>query len=400
MRRAALVLAFVLLTYVASSVSPSFVLASLVPAVASAEAGNRTISNSGFGAYEVSLVRMGQGFAAAWYDTRHGHAEIYARVLDRHGAPAGPELRLTNGTRDAYEPDIAVTGDSIVVAWYERDPSSRLYSSIVGGWSVNGAKQWRRELTTRSGRSPVVRVLGNDVFCAWLELAADGAPEVRAQWLGVDGRPQGAPMTIGSAGRTTWNLNVTLDDRGVAWVAFDAYVGTKADELFLARVGHGRHSLTRLTADDGKASKYPDIAIRGDRAAVSWHDVRDGNEEVYLLVAPTASLNGAIDARAVRVTNTPGESIGAYLAWNGNRLGLAWCDNTVGQHEIYLETFDRSGRSIAPAVRVTDTSTQSLIPSIRSAGRRFALAWNEFTPGPGGGHDPRGRSEIVFSLVR
>ena len=78
----------------------------------------------------------------------------------------------------------------------------------------------------------------------------------------------------------------------------------------------------------------------------------------------------------------------------------AWCDNTVGQHEIYFETFGIDGRSLEPPRRLTDNKTESLIPAIRPSGNGFALVWNEFTPGPGGGHDPTGRSEIAFALVR
>jgi hypothetical protein len=72
----------------------------------------------------------------------------------------------------------------------------------------------------------------------------------------------------------------------------------------------------------------------------------------------------------------------------------------VGQHEIYFEAFGIDGRALQPPQRLTDNRTQSLIPAIRPSESGFALAWNEFTPGPGGGHDPRGRSEIAFTLVR
>lgn len=368
--------------------------------VASGRADTHHVSQSGFGAYEASLTRMGSGFAAAWYDTRHGHAEIYARMLDARGVPAGPERRLTIGTADAYEPDIAAAGNLLIVAWYEHD-GTKGYRAMLGAWTKDGVEQWRTRLSgaAHGGKNGLVRVRGNDVFCAWIEQAPDRRPEVRAQWYSTDGRPRSAAMSIGPAGRTTWNVRAALDDRGLAWVAFDAAAGTRADEVFLARVARESHTLTRLTADDGKASKYPDIAVRGNHAAVSWHDVRDGNEEVYLLVAPAGSVNGEIDARAARVTRTAGESIGAYVAWNGNRVGLAWCDNTGGQHEIYFAAFDSNGRSTASARRLTDTRPDSLIPAILPAGRGFALAWNEFTPGPGGGHDIRGRSDIVFSLV-
>jgi hypothetical protein len=36
----------------------------------------RQISDSGFGAYEVSLAVFDDGRALAWYDLRHGNAEI------------------------------------------------------------------------------------------------------------------------------------------------------------------------------------------------------------------------------------------------------------------------------------------------------------------------------------
>ena len=55
----------------------------------------RQISDSGFGAYEVSLAAWNDGLAVAWYDTRHGNAEIYVRSLDENGRNAGAELRLT-----------------------------------------------------------------------------------------------------------------------------------------------------------------------------------------------------------------------------------------------------------------------------------------------------------------
>ena len=76
------------------------------------------VSNSGKGAFETSLVQVGQGFAVAWYDIRDGQGEIYARMLDLNGRPAGPERRLTNGPEDSYEASIDRLGDDLVVASY------------------------------------------------------------------------------------------------------------------------------------------------------------------------------------------------------------------------------------------------------------------------------------------
>jgi len=359
------------------------------------------ISQSHFGAFEASLTASGHGFAAAWYDTRDGHPEIYMRLLDADGRPTGAERRLTNGRSAAYEADIAALGQNLVVAWYERG-STGTSRAMLGGWTREGRRLWLRTLSApgRFGRNPVVRTTDREIFCAWLEYDGDRSPDVWAQWFDLEGRPRASPQRVAPAGRTTWNLNAAIDDRGMAWVAFDATVGTVADELFLAHVDHAASGSIRLTEDDGKPSKYPDLGFGADRAALTWFDERDGNKEVYLFVAPMAQMKEGLERRAVRVTDTPGESIGAYLAWNQQRVGLAWCDNTVGQHEIYFETFGTDGRALEAPRRLTDNKTESLIPAIRPAGHGFALVWNELTPGAGGGHDPSSRSEIAFALVR
>ena len=135
------------------------------------------------------------------------------------------------------------------------------------------------------------------------------------------------------------------------------------------------------------------------RAALTWFDERDGNEEVYLSVSPQTELVDGVERSARRITHTPGESIGAYLAWNGDVGGLAWCDNSLGQHEVYFVRFDVRGAPVGAAERLTDNPSDSLIPAIRPWRNGFALVWNEFVPGRGGDHGTDGRSEVWFSFV-
>src|SRR4051812_33873138 len=89
----------------------------------------RQISHSGKGAFEASLTPFGSQLAAAWYDTRDGHPEIYMRLLDDRGRPAGPERRITHGADadHAYEPDVATAGNDITIAWYEQNQATKHY---------------------------------------------------------------------------------------------------------------------------------------------------------------------------------------------------------------------------------------------------------------------------------
>ncbi len=365
----------------------------------------RQVSHSGYGAYEASLTAVGRHLVASWYDTRDGHPEIYFRLMDERGAPLGDEHRLTNGADFAYEPDVAALGADVAVAWYEQNAATSRYHAELAVVTADGRVVWRHRLsaTGRDGKNPVVRAVKGDLFCAWLESEPGRDPEVRAQWFDHTGRELTPARRVAAAGKTTWNLNAAADDDGRMWVVFDATVETRADELFAARVSRTSSDVSRITADDGVASKYPDIAVSHGRAAVTWFDEKDGNQEVYLAVAPSARLIDGVEAPARRITNTPGASIGAYLAWNGDVGGLAWCDNSVGQHEIYFVRFGRDGATMGAAARLTDNRTESLIPAIRAWRDGFALLWNEYQPGEAvepAGHASDGRSEVWFAFVR
>jgi hypothetical protein len=181
-------------------------------------------------------------------------------------------------------------------------------------------------------------------------------------------------------------------------VVFDAEASTRASEVYVARADASSAGAVRLTKDDGSPSKYPDLAIgAGGRAALSWQDDRDGNTEVYLLTGRLSDLTGEIEGRSHRVTTTPGESIGAYLKWNRDQLGLAWSDKVSGQHEIYFESFDASGVSRGAARRLTKSQTWSLVPAIQPHRDGFALAWTEYAPESVEVHI--GTAEVFFQSV-
>jgi hypothetical protein len=357
------------------------------------------LSHSGKGAYEAALVARDEGFVAAWHDTRDGNAEIYMRLLDANGKPAGPERRLTHSPEESYEPSIAVlAGFEVAVAWYDKGADGTLAAKF-GVWNVNGTHV-RSTTIAAPGRNPVLSSSHGSVFCAWIAPGPDGAEWVWVQWWSANGPDAEQPRAVGRAGKTTWNLNAEASDYRNASVVFDATAGTRADEVFIAFVSPQKIDLRRVTDDDGIPSKYPDVA----GTVLTWYDERDGNKEVYLLSAGyTELLEGKYVVPPRRVTATRGESIGAYVAWDRRpvrseerRIGLAWSDDTNGQHEIYFQRFDWGARPLEPARRITRNGTSSLIPAIEPWLDGFALAWNEYVPGADG---RAATSEIAFTTV-
>ena len=106
------------------------------------------VSYSGNGAYEVGMAPLGDGFVVAWYDRRDGNGEIYMRLLDAKGRPAGPERRLTNSPDDSYEASIDRLGDGFVVGWYDESEQGQ-QTAKLGLWSRDGTSRWVRTLRQR-----------------------------------------------------------------------------------------------------------------------------------------------------------------------------------------------------------------------------------------------------------
>jgi hypothetical protein len=360
------------------------------------------VSDSGYGAYEVSLATwQGSAIAIVWYDTRDGNAELYLRFIERAGRPLGEDRRLTRTPDESFEPSVSALADGFAVAWYEQAASGTQHAQLAV-WSLDLEQRWSRPLgnAAHPTRNPVVRATTDGLFAAWIEQNAPGEAVVRAAWFGLDGTPRSHPAVLGRAGPTTWNVDAAVDSHGHAFVAYDSSADTRADELFLAEISGEAVSLTRLTRDDGRDSKYPDVAFGSDgRLALTWFDTRDGNAEVYLFAGTLDELRAGGIARARRVTDTPGESIGAYVAWNGDRIGLAWSDDSAGAHDIYYEAFAPDGAPLDATQRLTATATSSLIPAIEPWRDGFALAWNELALGSGDPHDPSAQSEVMLSLV-
>ena len=353
------------------------VFAALVLAIG-CSSGPIQVSNSTSG-FETALAPLGGGFAVAWYDQRDGNAEIYMRLLDAQGQPAGPERRLTSSSEESYEASIEAFADGIAIAWYEQS-STGMQTAKLGLWSQDGANRWMHSFPGGT-RNPVVQASAKGIFCAWVQAEAEGHEAVFAGWWDGSGKPLSAAIRLGPASKTTWNLNAALDGNGVSWVVYDAEVETRASEVYIARADGIAGGAVRLTNDDNAPSKYPDLAIdAAGRAALSWQDERDGNVEVYLITGSLTDLTAEIDARSRRVTNTPGESNGAYLSWNADRIGLVWSDKISGQHDVHFASFDANGMMREPERQITNTSAWSLVRAIRPDGAGFALSWTEYVP--------------------
>ena len=354
-------------------------------------------------AHELSLAVSEDGRFAAWHGGTGQGSAIYIQQLDGSDL-VGTPFAVTDMTVLAYEPDLIMAGDRLCVAWYEKDESTGELWASLAAYAPGGELLWQVPLGNVRGsgtyaRNPVIRQLGQTLRASWIAQPAsdDGSnrASIQHQAFTLEGVPIGEPRTVGEANRDTWNLNAAAFGDAII-LSYDAALGSTAHELQLVVLRDGGVDRARLGADDGHASLYPDLQVNeAGQAALTWFDERDGNSEIYLAVGPLAEFAAGRLPEPHRITRTPGESIGAYIAWQGETLGLAWSDEIERQRNIYVATFDEAGQPLGQTQQFSDTRESSSVPAIRAAGSGFLLAWNDYVVTGEGAH-----GQTISSVAR
>ncbi len=365
----------------------------LLPLAGCAHVSAPMVATGEMRAHELSLAVSPQAAWAAWHGGAGEEAAIYLQRLTSAGEPAGTAIKASSeGRAFAYEPDLVLTEDGPVAAWYQKNPFSNELSGWLAGLDVAANRKWlvRLEEGEDWSRNPVVRVAKGRLRVAWIgqPSAATSAldPAIWYREFSLAGKPLMPPREVGRADRDTWNLNATVTGATML-LAYDAAGAGETNELHLIEIAGRDLRQVQLTPDDGHASLYPDLQVNdAGLAALTWFDERDGNREVYLAVGPLAQFLDGQMPEPIRITYGEGESIGAYLAWNGDRIGLVWSDEAAGERRIFAQGFDSTGKPLGEMRQLSGGPGKSSIPAIRASGDGFLVAWNDYEMEGAGGH--------------
>lgn len=257
-----------------------------------------------------SIAVSGNTVHVAWFDSRDGNDEIYYKRSLDSGATWGADVRLTDNLSVSQNPSIAVSGNIVHVAWYDqRDGNPEIYYKR----SNDGGTAWGADtrLTDAMGNSytPSIAVSGNNVHIAWHD-SRDGNEEIYYK--------------RSTDGGTTWSAG------------------------------------TRLTDAAGN-SALSAIAVFGDNVHVAWQDPRDGNWEIYYI---RSTDGGTTWGAGARLTNAGGDSMYPSIAVSGNNVHIVWQDLRGGNFQIYYKNSFDGGTTWGADTQIVNSPRLSEFPSI------------------------------------
>lgn len=233
--------------------------------------------------------------------------DIYARLFNAGGAPAGDEFLVNTASNLCANPRVAAAADgSFLVTWSERDltlPSNGwdIWARPFSPAGAGGAASRINTYQYGDQFLPSVSAADGEYLAVWTSLGQDGSWEgVYGQFLRLDGSPDGAEFRVNTTTVSRQMFPAVASDGAgrflVAWSGFTG--GPDSFDLFAQRYVNVAQPLVALNAPFVNAPFLLVNQVYQPQLVVSWPAVAGlpvASYEVY--------ADGAATPTAVVTTN-------------------------------------------------------------------------------------------------
>ena len=323
------------------------------------------------------ILASGSTIHAVWNDNRDGNYEIYYKRSTDDGVTWGNDTRLTTDNAVSQRPSLAISGNIVHIVWNDRVSNEEIYYMQ----STNGGLTWGTSLRLTNDPNistyPSIAASSNLVVTAWGE-NRDGNYEIyykRSTDYGI-----------------TWGADTRLtNDAAVSLQACVVFTGSTLhiswhdnrngnDEVYYRRSTDGGltwEAEVRITALPG-ASFFASMHAAGNLVLIAWVENSDGNPEIYSRRSTDMGISWEAN---VRHTNNAATSIRPTVSITGSNIHLVYQDNVDGNDEIYYKVSTNSGQSFSPSLRLTNDTAYSVYPCHTVSDAGIHAIWRDFRDG-------------------
>lgn len=272
-------------------------------------------------------------FVVVWVSEQQrfeNSVDIFGRIYNATGTPAGGEFLINNGTNACANPTVARSSDGgFAVTWMERDfqtPTNRwdIYMRPFSGNALGGVTRRVNTWVHGDQLAPKISAMGTDYLVVWTSMGQDGSRDgVFGQFLRGDGTAVGGEFRV-NGNTISQQIHPAVASDGVerfltVWTSFVGGVGSF--DLYAQRFVNTSAPLPPPGA--------PIVTVLSSNTlSVSWPPVQGfavTNYEVYAdgsITATAATPNTYWNATGLASASTHSYRL-AYVVADGRRSPLS-----------------------------------------------------------------------------
>jgi hypothetical protein len=335
-----------------------------------------------------------------WEDiANNGNGQIMFTKSSDSGAAFTTSKNLGNSTKDSVNPNVAVSGNNVYIAWESVDMNSTAGTSnsevMFASSSDSGATfTSAKSLSNNPGNSvnPNVAVSGNNVYVAWEDDSAGDTEIILVR--STNGGVNFTSRNISNSPGESFDPKIAISGSNVyvVWVDYNLGNSTKSDVMLIRSTNGGTNfaSAENLSNSPGEASD-PRIAVSERNVYVVWEDATSetGNSEIKFA---RSSDGGATFTSASNLSFNNGISFDPRIAVSESNVYVVWEDTTTttaeGSSDIFLARSTNNGATFGKVQNLSNNPVESFNPYIAASRSKLFVIWSD---------DKEGDAEIVFT---
>ncbi len=300
--------------------------------------GNKITLYSAFdygGNYPVVAADQGKVYVAYFRNTP-GNSQIFMVKSENNGQSFGNEIQVTNAINQAQTPQIAASGDTVVIAYEDRDATWNYQIFVMT--SVDGGQSWSSPINVSNtgghARWCNLVLRNNALYVVWndqtgpnyddLDLFFSRSENFGASWT--------SPVNISNNQAYNARLNTTVLDNQIYVVASSKIDGLQTDIMLFRSEDLGDNWLSPINLSDNSGnSSRPDIWVvpnyeDNHRIYVVWTDkTYHANERAYLRYSIDNGYSWSDEESFSQSTEDAGwAQIGGHEGTSADHLFVSW----------------------------------------------------------------------------
>ena len=306
------------------------------------------------------VAMSGDNAVITWEERISGNNETFAAMSMDSGATFGPGFNVSDTDTRSIRQQVAMSGDNAVIIWQEVFPgNNEIFAAMSMDSGATFGPGFNVSDTDMGSFDPQVAMSGDNVVITWRERL--GNFEIFAAMSMDSGATFGPGFNVSDTDTTSFFPQIAMsgDNVVITWTE-----GIPAsNEIFAARSMDGGATFgpSFSVSNTGTSSGFPQVAISGDNAVITWQEDFSGNNEIF---AAMSMDGGATFGPIFNVSNTGTDSFFPQVAISGDNAVITWQEDFSGNNEIFAAMSMDGGATFGPIFNVSNTGTDSGDPQV------------------------------------
>ncbi|HEU4821899.1 MAG TPA: sialidase family protein [Nitrososphaeraceae archaeon] len=309
------------------------------------------------------------------------------------GAAAPPPITtiLSNNTGDSTNPNVAISGSTMFVAWEDTTGGNREILTMISSDGQNFTTVQNISRTPGDSLNPKLAVSGKNVYVVWEDINDTGSGQIMFAKSSDSGATFTNARNLDNSTGDSTNPNIAVSGNNVyiVWEHVDtnSTAGPLNSEVMFAKSSDSGATFTnaRNLSNNTGDSTNPNIAVSGNNVYIVWEDDTTGGAEIILV---RSTNNGVNFVPARNMSNSLGESSDPRIAVSGSNVYVVWVDYSLGNStnsDIMLMRSINGGANFASAENLSNSPGQSSNPRIAVSENNVYVVWEDTASETGNG---------------